>query len=305
MVIGAIAIIGSTFAANINLNSGQPVEFGQGMTKTTACGDITLTPQATFDNSSGGNPTNSLIYPITGDYLGYGYNNENPPSPGLGYSTLGGIKGVANYVQIRVAASVGNQTSGVADPGGITGTRAAVIHITGNSAAVFYSPSVGTLSADGKLLMVPANNVQFDLRVLTPFEGNAMVNIYKEVSSGVFSSTSAESVEIISSVFDAVDYSFARFKLDSIVLSDIPSTCYGKNFILSAFDNSSNNPLYIYAGWPGSTAQVTFDSTTSLVKSGSSGYTVTQLSSSGIKVSFSKPRAGTAKVAKITLESTE
>jgi hypothetical protein len=56
--IGAIVAtiaIGSTLAASINLNSGAPVEFGQGVTQTTSCDDeITLTPYSTFVNAQGG-----------------------------------------------------------------------------------------------------------------------------------------------------------------------------------------------------------------------------------------------------------
>ena len=49
-----IYAIGSTLAASINLNSGTPVEFGQGVTQTTACDDeITVTPFSTFVNETG------------------------------------------------------------------------------------------------------------------------------------------------------------------------------------------------------------------------------------------------------------
>jgi hypothetical protein len=51
---GAVGI-GSTLAASINLNSGGPVEFGQGVAQTTACDDeITITPYSTFINQEGG-----------------------------------------------------------------------------------------------------------------------------------------------------------------------------------------------------------------------------------------------------------
>lgn len=51
-----LSIIGYTLAANISLNSGQNVEFGQGVTQASACDDeITVTPQAEFINSSGDN----------------------------------------------------------------------------------------------------------------------------------------------------------------------------------------------------------------------------------------------------------
>jgi hypothetical protein len=53
--IGALAAvtgIGSTLAANISLNGGGNVEFGQGVATTAACdNDITLTPISTFSNT--------------------------------------------------------------------------------------------------------------------------------------------------------------------------------------------------------------------------------------------------------------
>lgn len=53
--VAAVAVFGSTLAANISLNSGGTVEFGQGVSQTTACDSdgITVTPSATFTNSAG------------------------------------------------------------------------------------------------------------------------------------------------------------------------------------------------------------------------------------------------------------
>jgi hypothetical protein len=47
----------TTLAANISLNPGAPVEFGQGITQTAACSgasNLTITPNSTFTNVSGG-----------------------------------------------------------------------------------------------------------------------------------------------------------------------------------------------------------------------------------------------------------
>jgi hypothetical protein len=58
--IGAIAgvvTLSSTLAASINLNSGAPVEFGQGVAQTTACSDgqsLIVTPLSSFTNSGDG-----------------------------------------------------------------------------------------------------------------------------------------------------------------------------------------------------------------------------------------------------------
>jgi hypothetical protein len=55
--IGALAgviVLGSTLAASINLNTGRPVEFGQGVAQATACdSSITLTPNSSFVNANG------------------------------------------------------------------------------------------------------------------------------------------------------------------------------------------------------------------------------------------------------------
>ena len=52
---GVVSLVGlgSTFAANISLNQGDNVEFGQGVAQTAACDDdgFTITPRTQFDNS--------------------------------------------------------------------------------------------------------------------------------------------------------------------------------------------------------------------------------------------------------------
>jgi hypothetical protein len=56
LLVGGTYLVQTTLAANINLNSGQRVEFGQGVTATTACSgatNLTITPNATFTNASG------------------------------------------------------------------------------------------------------------------------------------------------------------------------------------------------------------------------------------------------------------
>ncbi|MCX6428945.1 MAG: hypothetical protein NT152_05125 [Actinobacteria bacterium] len=56
IILAAVLGLGSTLAANININSG-PVEFGQGVAQTTACdGAITITPSSAFDNTATPSP---------------------------------------------------------------------------------------------------------------------------------------------------------------------------------------------------------------------------------------------------------
>jgi hypothetical protein len=52
----ALATLGSTLAGSITINSGQSVEFGQGVSVTASCdvtGGITLAPSASFVNAEG------------------------------------------------------------------------------------------------------------------------------------------------------------------------------------------------------------------------------------------------------------
>ena len=51
--VAAVAVLGSTLAANISLGSGSTLEFGQGVQVTAACdSSITLTPKVDFVNGS-------------------------------------------------------------------------------------------------------------------------------------------------------------------------------------------------------------------------------------------------------------
>lgn len=63
----AIAVLGSTLAANISLNSGT-LEFGQGVAVTSACDSdgITATPKAVFANSAGAGQFNFASIAFSG-----------------------------------------------------------------------------------------------------------------------------------------------------------------------------------------------------------------------------------------------
>ena len=51
--LAGVVVLGSTLAASINLNNGGPVEFGQGVTQTTACdNEILVTPNSSFVNAT-------------------------------------------------------------------------------------------------------------------------------------------------------------------------------------------------------------------------------------------------------------
>jgi len=64
VAIGAVALVGvlsSTLAANISINSGSNVEFGQGVSGAAACdSNLTITPGSSFQNTGGSSGTFNL-----------------------------------------------------------------------------------------------------------------------------------------------------------------------------------------------------------------------------------------------------
>jgi hypothetical protein len=57
LFVGGTYLVQTTLAANISLNTGSPIEFGQGITQTVACSgatNLTITPNSTFTNASAG-----------------------------------------------------------------------------------------------------------------------------------------------------------------------------------------------------------------------------------------------------------
>jgi hypothetical protein len=57
LLVGGTFFVQTTLAANVSLNSGSPIEFGQGVSATTSCSgatNLTITPNSTFTNVSGG-----------------------------------------------------------------------------------------------------------------------------------------------------------------------------------------------------------------------------------------------------------
>jgi hypothetical protein len=57
LLVGGGFFVQTTLAANISLNTGSPIEFGQGITQAVACSgatNLTITPNSTFTNASAG-----------------------------------------------------------------------------------------------------------------------------------------------------------------------------------------------------------------------------------------------------------
>lgn len=95
LVLAAVLPLGYTLAANINLGSNSPVEFGQGVLKATACDDqIMVKPGATFDNQiAKAFGVNTLIISdiansCIGKVLTFDFYSETSTSPSNSYGPI-------------------------------------------------------------------------------------------------------------------------------------------------------------------------------------------------------------------------
>jgi hypothetical protein len=112
----AVAVLGSTLAANISLNSGS-LEFGQGVAVTSACDSngITATPKALFANTSGAGSFNlasisftGIADACTGDLFTVNAYGDSSSTP-LNIATVGATSyNVATFV---MSATLGQSSS--------------------------------------------------------------------------------------------------------------------------------------------------------------------------------------------------
>jgi hypothetical protein len=150
--IAAVALLGSTLAANISLNSGNAVEFGQGVAQTTACDDsITMTPTASFVNAASGGSFNfatvalsGIAYACVGDVFtlkAYGDSSATP-------LTIATVSSTA-----MTQATFRFTTTSTTSPG-ITGT----VGLVGGTASLGFQGTQATSGAVYKLTLESSTN---------------------------------------------------------------------------------------------------------------------------------------------------
>jgi hypothetical protein len=154
---GAVAVLGSTLAANISLNSGS-LEFGQGVAVASACDEngITATPKAVFSNTSGAGQFNFASISFTGiadACLGdlftvnaYGNTSATP----LVIATSGALTyDVATFV---MSATLGQKSSYIS-----TGSVANAIAAGNNKAEIGFNGTQATSGAVYKITLQTGN----------------------------------------------------------------------------------------------------------------------------------------------------
>jgi hypothetical protein len=200
-LIVAVLGIGSTFAANIQINDGDTSEFGQGLIQTVYCGEneeetITVTPIAAFVNS--------------GDIDG-GSVWRQPVYTGRQFITVSSISGL---LFSRTKVILNDET------GDGLNTRGYYVNSILNEDYVEFYRGFRSVP----IISNPPSGEDFDTFVPQVVLGNNYgFYIYDTFTPGRFVTATA-----------------SRFELGGITITDIPENCIGRDFIISAYGESPN-----------------------------------------------------------------
>ena len=199
----AVLGLGSTFAANININGGEPnIEFGQGLTQTVYCGEndeeesITVTPISAFVNSVG--EDGELQW-------------SEPVFTGKTFRTVGSISfsalGLRSFTDSYVNDETGEEETQVG------------YWVRDRTSPEYFSRSLfGDRPTPGEGIG------DFDTFVpLEQKDGEFGFYYYESWIPG-----------------REVD---TTFELGGITITDIPDTCIGQDFIISAYGSTGSDPL--------------------------------------------------------------
>jgi outer membrane protein W len=210
----AVLGIGSTFAANININANDNTEFGQGVTKTVYCGgeeeSITVSPLSKFVNGSYGNRvTRAAVQAVP----------ENSFTANFATSVY--TSNTSDFIVSAVATKVVNNRTGV----WLTKKG------TDSNITVASNQDQTTFSTQQR------NDYVFSQNFATKRINNVDTRGFYKVNGTV-----AEKI-VISAAIAAVAQATERYEIPGdfyfkgVVISDIPDDCSDKNFIVSGYND--------------------------------------------------------------------
>ena len=160
-LVGGTYLVQTTLAANISLNAGSPLEFGQGISATTACSgstNLTITPNSRFINSSGAGAFYFSSVTVANipsscngkDFIINAYDNANgsplalfnsTSTRAVVYSNAGTFEpGTGTFLGASVTSGSGTFTITFTNPVALSGS---VFRVTLQSAAHVESASLG------------------------------------------------------------------------------------------------------------------------------------------------------------------
>lgn len=221
-LLAAVLGFGSTFAANITLNSpGGTTEFGQGVSQTVYCGgnqSVTVTPISSYQNTiqGEGTPAQSAST-FSARIVNSGSSSD--------YDVT------TSVTKVTIAAS-----SGTTVPRFSSGSAKSGWWLSGptSSSPINPQPSISEVAAN-------PNNYYFVYEYST--------NKYRKASSS--GSSGYQSTTLISSNAIAASpgpVTPATFKLGGVLISNIPIACDGVDFVLSSYGETGTAQTLISGG---------------------------------------------------------
>ena len=200
----AVLGLGSTFAANININGDRPSEFGQGLTQTVYCGEneeetITVTPISAFVNS-----------------VDVGGETEwrEPVFTGKTFRPVGSISFSVLNLRSFTDSYVNDETGDVETQIGYW--------VKDRTSEEYFSRSL------------------FGPRPTVPADGSIYDTFVPQVLSGTSYGFYKYENFIAGRLVDTTE---PTFELGGITITDIPNDCVGYDFIISAYGSTGAEPL--------------------------------------------------------------
>ena len=243
-LIAAAIGLGSTLAANININAG-PVEFGQGVAQTVSCsGDesVIVTPATSFTNAPASVTREATFYggdtftvTSTAD-LSVGMVLNLPTNPEYVITEINGL-------EVRMSYQGPNE--GTVLPVTFypsSGTEQTITPVSTEPDTL--SPEMGASS-----MLLTTTTVEVGMLVSGPgIPANTTV-VYTSSGEGFFVGLSKDT-DYTSGEVTFRNSGQSSFELSNITVSNIPDTCTNKVFTIKIYDNESSEPLKI-SNWNG------------------------------------------------------
>jgi hypothetical protein len=226
----AVLGLGSTFAADININGQDPnTEFGQGVTKTVFCGaleePITVTPISKFVNESSSRRLVSAARSAQNE-VSFNFNYATSVySTSSSNSTSDFIESAAAVKQVKGRTGVWLTKKGDSSSVRVADNQNELTFDQNQQEDYVFSQNVITRNIGSR------NNVRGFWKVRdTATDGKIVI-------------TAAVTRQDEQYVNDTIN---SEFYFNGVVISDIPESCEGKNFIISGFGQTGEAlPLII------------------------------------------------------------
>ena len=247
-VIAAAVGLGSTLAANININAG-PVEFGQGVAQTVSCsGDesVIVTPATSFTNAP-----SSVTRAVTthgGDTVTVSSAADISIGMLVEFGEMSAVvTGIDTYEisSFVLTLSRGGLPDLIVDTAIFTPSSGTEQTVT----TVIDSGNNGDYEVGTSSMGVDELGIEAGMLVSGPGISTNTVVVFVEQADGTYLELSKDT-DYTSGELTFTNSGQSSFELSDITVSNIPDTCTNKVFTIKIYDNESSEPLKI-SNWDG------------------------------------------------------